>query len=450
MLGVSLTGVVIALALPVALFHARVVSVARRFGGPPFAGPPPRAWLLGSLVPVLRGGLLESYRRWTRRAGDDVLVWLGTRPHVVVGRADTVRQVLVDRERFVREIAPTEHLFGEGLLRLEGEVWRERRALFSPPFRRDDLEEMLPAIHAEAAALCDAWSAREGEPFHPSHDLGWTMLRILGVALFGTEFDRERHGGRALRRALIVLSTGSVKRHLLPAWGRRGEREEQAARAWMDTLGQHVLSTGRDNPFTRALRTLPEPVALDEVRTFLIAGHETSATALTWTLALLAEHPEVQDRVREELRAAGKFERLADLGRAPYTTQVLNEAMRLYPPVPISISVTTEAVTVGDRQLPAGTLVDVSAWVLHRDPLLWPDPDRFDPDRFAQPPAPGTWFPFLLGPHSCLGMRFALMEMPVVLGAILDRFKVELVTPARPDLRLSLHPAGLRIRLLPA
>lgn len=321
------------LLLPPLLWWARVAVIARRFGGARFPGPTAWPWALGSLVPALREGPLVFYRRCVQAAGDDVLVWFGTRPHVVVGRPESALAALTDRASFVREVAPTVHLFGEGLLRLEGDTWRERRSGFNPAFRRESIETMLAAVQVEARALVRTWEAYD-QPFHPSHDLGWTMLRILGAALFEVEFDRERHGGRLLRRALIVLSGGSVRRHFLPAWMRRNDTAEREARAWMDGLGRHVLDTGGDNPFNKALRALPTDVALDEVRTFLVAGHETSATALTWTLALLAEHPEVQARARAELRSVGPITALSDLERIPYTTWALQRPFASIRPCP--------------------------------------------------------------------------------------------------------------------
>jgi cytochrome P450 len=125
--------------------------------------------------------------------------------------------------------------------------------------------------------------------------------------------------------------------------------------------------------------------------------------------------------------------------------------MRLYPPVPISISRATRDVRVGERRIPAGTRVDVPSYAIHRDPRWWPEPDRFDPDRFGHgaAPRPGTWLPFLLGGHTCMGMRFALLELPVVLAAVVSAFSIAAAQPARVNLRLSLHPAGLRLSLAP-
>lgn len=120
--------------------------------------------------------------------------------------------------------------------------------------------------------------------------------------------------------------------------------------------------------------------------------------------------------------------------------------MRLYPPVPISVSVATEDTQLGRIRVRRGTRIDVCSYVLHRLPWLWPEPGTIDPERFRATPAPGTWFPFLLGPHTCLGMRLALIELPLVAARLAGAFELTLPEgPPRPNLRLSLHPAGLTI-----
>jgi len=446
--------------LAMAWFHGLIRLRARRFGGAPLAGPPPRPWRLGSLVPIFRAGLLDSYRVEALRAKDDFLVWLGATPHLVAVRPETVVQVLSDRDDFARRAEPTAMLFGGGVLRLEGEPWRARRAALMPAMRQAAGDAAIPVIREEAAALVADWEAHGGAELSPARDVSFRMLRIIGRLLFGFSFDRDRHGGKPLHRALIALSTGVVVRHLLPPWAvrLRGERAEREARAWLDGLSREVLRDGGPAPLLEALREgmrsgeMDERTALDETRTFLVAGHETSATALVWTLALLAAHPELQERVHAEVAGAGALDTAEAVAGLRYTGQVIQETMRLYPPVPISISRATRDVRVGGRTVPAGTHADVVSYVIHRDPRWWPDPDRFDPDRFdarAPAPRPGTFLPFLMGPHTCMGMRLALLELPLALAAVVSSYEVTAPRPPRVDLRLSLHPAGLRLALRP-
>src|SRR5688572_20626658 len=283
--------------LLIALFYGQIWLRARRFRGPPLAGPRPRLWRLGSLVPLFRAGPLDYYRTEALRTRDDFLAWAGTVPHLVAVQPETVVPVLSDRVEVARPVGPTRLPFGDGAL--------------NPGFRRGALEGAVGIIREEGAALVAEWRALGAPSFSPSRDVSFRMLRILGRFLFGFSFDRDRHGGRPLHQALIALSSGTVVRHFLPDWvlRLRGERAEIAARAWLDRIGREVLQEGASTPFLDVLReglragTFDEQTALDEIRTFLVAGHETSATALVWTLALLAAHPDVQARVHAEVAA---------------------------------------------------------------------------------------------------------------------------------------------------
>jgi cytochrome P450 len=196
-----------------------------------------------------------------------------------------------------------------------------------------------------------------------------------------------------------------------------------------------------------------------EALTFLIAGHETTATALTWTCVVLATHPDVQQRARAEaVRVLGDRDpTLADLSRLAYTRMVIEESMRLYPPI---WAITRQVVgedEIGGFRIPAKSMIVLSQYVTHRHPDFWPDPDRFDPERFnpehtAHRPK-GAYFPFLAGPHQCIGMEFAMAEMRLIIAMLLRRFELEPANGAaiRARASLALQPAvPVRIRLHPA
>lgn len=390
-------------------------------------------------------------------AKDDFVIHAGPVRHVVVVRPESARQVLGGDPAFERNIAPTRNLFGRGLLRLDGAPWRARRQLFAPPFRGEMLDEAVPIIQEETTRMISAWRARSA-PFKPARDLSFLTLRVLGRLLFGFEFEEGRHGGRSLHAALITLATDSVLRHLLPAplvWA-MNVRAVRSARRFLDGLCAEVLARGGDTPFMSALRAaraegeLDGPTAIDELRTFLIAGHETTATALAWTLATVASDPSIAAPLRPERELAARARSSEHVAELKATLLTVKEVMRLYPPVPLSVSVANADTSLGDLPIPRGTLVDVCAYVLHRLPWLWPDPDRFDAQRFVTPPPPGTWLPFLIGPHTCIGARLAMLELPLIAARILDAFELSLPDgPPRVNLRLSLHPAGLRLAVRP-
>lgn len=428
--------------------------------GPPMPAPsPPRArWRdAGHLVPILLEGLLEPYRRWALEAKDDYVVWAGPTRHVVVVRPESARQVLGGNPAFARNVAPTKNLFGGGLLRLEGEPWRQRREVFAPPFRRDALDPLVPLVQEETERLIARWKAHDG-PLKPTRDLSFLMLRVLGRLLFGIELDATRHGGRPLHVSLITLARDAVLRHLLPTpavWAFHG-REVTTARRFLDELCGEILERGAETPYLSALRAaladgaFSRETAIDELRTFLIAGHETTATALAWTLATLAEHPRLAGPLRDEAPLARRASTPEDVAAMEGSLRLVKEVMRLYPPVPISISRAVEDTELGSLPVPRGTPVDVCSYVLHRLPWLWPEPERVRPERFEVTPAPGTWIPFLIGPHTCLGARVALAELPLVAARLADAFDFTLPDgPPRVNLRLSLNPAGLRVLARP-
>lgn len=420
-------------------------------------GPTPRLFDYGHVVPIMRDGLLDCYLRWAKEYRDDYVIYAGTERRVVVVRPESAREVLFNRDKFERNTHPTKNLFGAGHLRLNGSTWRERRHVFAPPFRADSLDMLVPIVQDEADRLITLWRSRLGT-FKPQRDLSFSMLRILGRLIFGFDFDEHEHGGRSLHRSLITLSMDSVLRHLLPrplVWAMNW-RELRFARRFLDGLSTQILEKGQSTPFMDALREavaegqINRATAIDEIRTFLVAGHETSATAIAWTLATLAEHPAVMTTLAQDLDASRNAQRLSDVEKLETTARVVKEVMRLFPPVPISCSRAKQDLTLGRIEVARGTTIDVCSYVLHRLPWHWADADRFDPQRFLETPTPGTYFPFLMGPHTCLGARLAMVELPLMTARLLDAFDIRLPEgPPKLNLRLSLHPANLRIAVEP-
>lgn len=430
----------------------RLVQAGHEDAAEGWPGPPPSVLGLGHLRDIFRQGMTQAYLGWALQSGGkDFVVWAGTSPHVVLVRPESVEFALGKGEELLRNSIPSEELFGQGLLRMEGKPWQQRRVLHAKAFRPGALQQVTAIIIDEAEQLIARWREHVGV-FGPARELSSCMLRILGRFLFGFEFDLASHGGKSLHHALITLSTDALQRHLLPGplvklWnGRRVAR----ARMWLDGLCRELLQHGGDTPFLRELRSalasgeMSEVAVLDEIRTFLIAGHETSATALSWIIALLAEHSEAAERVRGEASTRG-------LEHLDYTTCVIKESMRLYPPAPLSVSVAMQDVTLGDLFVPRGTRVDISSYVLHRLPWLWPEPKVFRPERFVEfdDRHTGAYFPFLLGPHRCIGAGLAMLELRIVSAMLAQAFEFELPEgPPRANLRVSLHPSGFRMRVV--
>jgi cytochrome P450 len=194
----------------------------------------------------------------------------------------------------------------------------------------------------------------------------------------------------------------------------------------------------------------------DEVVTIFAAGHETTAVAMSWTWYLLSRHPRCEARLHQELDQvlAGRSPRFADLEHLPYTRMVFEEALRLYPPAFSLTRVAAADDRIGPHRIPKGAMVTLSPWVTHRDPRLWPDPERFDPERFLPEAVRQrhkfAYFPFGGGPRVCIGNSFALMEGRLILATLAQRYRLRLEPghPVEPQGRITLRPRhGMRMTI---
>jgi cytochrome P450 len=299
-------------------------------------------------------------------------------------------------------------------------------------------------------------------------------LTIVGETLFGRDLSGEAvQAGRALKVALEVAAHRAMSYVTSPIWWpsarnrafRRAVRtldalvydvidaRRRSATPGSDLLGMFMAASDEETGERMSPRQLR-----DEVMTFLLAGHETTAVALAWTWYLLAEHPQVAEQVRSEVEAVlgDRAPTVEDLPRLPLARMVVAEAMRLYPPVWGIGRQAIAADRVGGYDIPAGAVVNLSPWVTHRHPAVWQDPERFDPERFR----PGrertrprfAYFPFSGGPRLCIGEGFALMEAHLVVVMTLQRYRLVRagVGPIEPEPSLTLRPrGGVLMRALP-
>jgi cytochrome P450 len=252
----------------------------------------------------------------------------------------------------------------------------------------------------------------------------------------------------------------------LTPWGARlptpGRRRFQAALARLDHLVWQHIQAGRQQAGDHAdllalLLAARDPAngagmapqqLRDEVMTLLFAGHETTALALAWTWDLLARHPAVATRLRQDVAAVlgGRVPAVADLPHLPYLRMVVEEALRLYPPAWMIARAARAADHIVGYPIPAGTTVFLSPYLTHRHPAVWPEPERFDPERFAAARAaarpPGAYFPFAAGPRACLGAPLAMLEAQLIVAQVIQAYDVALVggRPVVPQPRLTLRP----------
>ncbi len=370
-----------------------------------------------------------------------------TRPelvqHVLGGQADNyVRSRIYARGR---------RILGNGLLFSEGEHWRRQRRLVQPAFHASRLPALGPVVARSLAPLADEWAAAAGAG--RSVDVVPAMLRlaldVIAQMLFGHALEdaRARVFAEGLRDSLRLMKEGAYQLLPLPLWWPLGfPRRVRAVRRQLDAylaaqIERHraepephrdtllfALLEARD-PATGA--AMPEHLLLDEVRNLFTAGWETTATALAWTLHLVAGHPDVERRLRDEVDAAlgGATPAHADLERLRFVEQVVRESLRLYPPV---YNLSREAVasdSLAACPVEPGQMTMVGVWGAHRSADHWDRPLDFDPERFAPERAAGiprgAYLPFGLGRHTCLGSAFAMVEMTLALAGIAQRFRLE-------------------------
>jgi cytochrome P450 len=381
-----------------------------------------------------------------------------------------IRYVLVENARNFtnREGNPElRSLLGDGLLSIDGPLHRQQRRIVQPAFHKARIDRYADTMVERTAQMLSTW--QDGGEVDVHAAMARLTLGIAAETLFGVELAE---GGAAFGEALresaefVDLPSTSFRRLRIDLpftpYGRflRARRridetiETIIARRRGRSEGEDVLSmliAAKDENGGG----LTDRQIHDHVLTFLAAGHATTANLLSWTLYLLAQNPVVERDLRAELDRVlgGRLPSVADLPALPYLGAVIDESLRVYPPAWALVRYAHEAFEVGGYHIPAKSFVILSQWVTHRRPDLWPEPERFRPERFLPPaptPPPLAYFPFGAGTRTCIGMPFALMEAKLLLATILPRFHADLVPgfAVRPRAMIILQPAnGLRMRL---
>lgn len=445
------------------------MTAARELPGP--RGLP----FVGSMLAFLRGGVFDTFDRLLGEYGDVARLRLpGGQAVVAAAHPAAVERVLRDnRENYFKgpSYDPLRLFSGENLVTAEGAAWAWRRRLAQPAFSRESVAGFLPAMDRCVGEMLGRW-ARElaGGTFDLQSEMIRLTMRIVGATLFGVEigaraeatsaaFDAalaEIHGRGAtltlplavptpgnlrLRRAISTLR-GEVDAIIADARARRGRRAPCLLDALLDA---------RDPESGRALTA---EQLRDEVIVLHLAGHETTATLLTWTFWALAGQREAEARMAAEAASLGAPD-LEALHRMAYTRGAIHEVLRLYPPAwMVPRTVRGEDVILGFR-IPAGVHLMLSIYHVHRHPDFWEAPLEFRPERFmgeASERHKYAYLPFSLGPRTCVGNVFSLHESSLVLARILQRFRVEVEPGFRVTTAAStvLRPGtGLRVRISP-
>lgn len=430
-----------------------------RSGLQPSAVPARLSWR--SVAGALRGNALAAFPQAAFEHEVLVQHFLGRRM-IIENRAEAIRHVLIGNADNYRRSTATARvlrpLFGRGLFFSTGEEWRRQRRTAAHGFNQRAVALLAGQVAAAGQELVAALAPEAGTPINLIPVLRRLALKIIGQTMFS--LDMQQYGGRL--QTLIMdyaarLGRPTVADFLLPAGvpsptdlARRRFRREW--RALIDAIlaerqgrvGTHdlfaVLAGPADDPAE------PEELA-DQVATVIVAGHDTTASAMFWALYLLARHPEAQEAIAEEA-AKINFDPDAAADALPRLTQtraVVDEALRLYPP---SFVIVREAIgddVVEGVAVPAGSLIMIAPWVLHRHRARWDEPERFLPGRFLpDAPAPDrfAYLPFGIGPRTCIGQSFALTELVLVLAILIRAFHIELIgdRPVTPTAIVTIQP----------
>jgi cytochrome P450 len=422
------------------------------------------------ILPRLRRNPARVFEELARTYGDQATLRLPLLTIVLVNDPALIERVLVvDHAHFHkgRALEVAKRVLGNGLLTSEGEYHRRHRRLLQPAFHRQRIASYADAMVQHAAVTAAAW--RDGATVDMAAEMMRLTLAIVGDTLFGSDVERDASEvGAVLRRLMKLFDLLTLPfADFLDRLPIGPSRTWRTSRQQLDAIIARVIAERRQSGDRGDLLSmllsardeeggLSDDEVRDEALTLFLAGHETTANALTWTWYLLAQHPDVDARLQAEIeRVLGdRLPTFDDVSRLPYTRMVIAEAMRLFPPAWAVGRLALHDYHLGEYRLPAGVVVLMSQWVTHRDPRFWPDPLRFDPMRFG-PDAGATrpkfsYFPFGGGPRLCIGESFAWTEATLVLATLAQRWTARLVPGDTVDLwpAVTLRPRhGLRLTL---
>jgi cytochrome P450 len=447
--------------------------------------PGPRDWFFG--VPLGLRSLREPLtflQEMAERYGDIVHIHTGPVHNYLINHPNLIREVLVTKGKSFRKWERQKRVFrkidGEGLINSEGDFWLKQRRLIQKAFHQRRFSRYADTMVERTRRRLDRWitsdpSPLEGErgrgeeAINLDQEMSQLALEITGDTLFGVDL---RDQASWLGETAEILRETFIREFLalvpLPDWlplpsKRRMRRAIRTLDAFITGIIRDRRASGEDKGDLLSMLLLAvddqgdgtgmtDQQARDEAVTLFNAGHDSTSAALAWTGYFIARYPNVQERLRDEVVAVlgERPATLEDLPRLTFTSSVVKESLRIVPPTPVLINrEANTAVEIGGYRLPPGSLAILSPYITQRDPRWFPEPERFDPDRFG----PGrveaipdyAYFPFGAGPHVCVGNAFAMMEITLVVATLVQRFQIELAPGQEnlaPELKVSLRPRG--------
>jgi cytochrome P450 len=369
---------------------------------------------------------------------------------------DVVRRILVKRHSRYQKGPGFERvkmLLGNGLIVSDGDIWRRSRTMIQPAFSRQKIHELTDVMVRCAARLDKRWSdvVDAGGTINITEETSRFALDLILISTFGddatewTDVTGENPfaflSDDSTRDLSVVMKVRELRQMLLELIERRRHRE---GKQHFDFMSMYMSAADKSG------QAFSDKELLDELITLVVAGFETSANTLNWTWHLLANHPEAEQRLLDEAAEhlpdadSVSFAKAADM---TYAQQVLEETLRLYPPVWLFTRRSHADDEIGEFDVPPGTDIYLSPYLLHHTEHHWPDPERFDPDRFApsdKPKKEQPFFPFSLGPRRCVGEYFSFLEMKIHLGLLLPKFRMKVMDQSEPELELGINLRSAR------
>jgi cytochrome P450 len=416
------------------------------------------------------------FQQLAEKYGDIVHYKIGWHHIVFLNHPDYIREILVvQNDNFIKErtVKRTKMLLGEGMITAEGAQHRTQRQVAQPAFHRQRIPEYANTMVEEAVRVRDRW--RGGEQRDIAIDMMHLTLKVVAQTLFATDLARESNDevnelADAINRImglynfLVMLPAAEWLVHVRPP----GLGAFVRARKRIDAVVHRMIAAHRQRgPHGGSLLDMmlaaspdqspdSEQSLRDQVITIFLAGYETVANALSWTWYLLSQNPECERRFHQEIdrELQGRLPSFDDVPRLRYVEMVLAESMRLYPPAWAMGRYARANFQLGDFSLPAKTTVLMSQYITHRDARFFPEPLRFDPERFTSEAKSRrtklTYFPFGAGVRQCIGESFACMEGVLLLATIAQKWKLSLVPGhcVEPEPLITLRPKyGMRMQV---
>jgi cytochrome P450 len=431
---------------------------------------PHNAFLLGN-VKAINDDPLRFTMNWSRKFGDIVYFHLLNIPVYLLSNPAEIERVLVTEARnFVksRDYRGLRVIFGNGLLTSEGDFWMRQRRLAQPAFSHDRIQTYGEIMVRFAQRTLDHW--RDGEARDIHQDMMTLTLEIVAKALFDADVSDDALLVRSsLNELLQNVEVGKLFFPFLMKLPTLKNLRFRRAISRLDKVIYSVIAqrrgngAGPDDLLSRMLHAqdldgsrMTDQQLRDELITLFLAGHETTALALSWTWLLLSQHPETEQKLHRELDDVlnGRAPNIGDVPRLRYTQHVITESMRLYPPAWGVGREAVRACEIGGYSVPAGAQIWISEWITHRSPKFFAEPDQFRPERwendFAKRLPKFAYFPFGGGPRLCIGQSFAMLEAVLLLATIAQRYRLFLIPgqDIMPWASLTLRPKnGIKVRL---